>query len=81
MKINMIKSQLKRFEIFQDESKIFVKIPSIIDLDELDCKDEGVVFHTIDEVEYENTISSDSTILECDINKLDSEDLLHLLTE
>jgi hypothetical protein len=80
-KIDMIKSQLKHFEIFQDHHTVFVKIPSVIDIEQFGYKGTDILFHTVDEIESENSFSDSDTVLECDIEKINSEALLYLLTK
>ena len=80
-KMNMIKSQLKRFEIFQYKRKLFVKVPALIDLNNLKYKESDILFYTVDEIEDNNSISDDISILECDINKINGENLLNLIAE
>lgn len=80
-KIDMIKSQLKHFEIFQDDNKVFVKIPSMMDLNELSYQGSDILFHTIDEIENDNSVSNDMTVIEIDIHTTNREGLLSLLSE
>lgn len=80
-KIDMIKSQLKYFEIFQDHHKVFVKIPSTIDIEQLSYKGSNTFFHTLNEIESDNSFAESLRVLECDIEKINRKELLYLLTE
>lgn len=80
-KLDMMKSQLKHFEMFQEHHKVFIKIPSIIDIEQLDCNDANTFIHAIDELESDNSHADSLIVLECDVDKINGEELLYLLTE
>jgi len=47
----MVKSQLKYFKMFQYDYKVYVKISSILDIEQLRYKGTAILFYTIDEIE------------------------------
>jgi len=80
-KLDMIKSQLKHYEMFQDHHKVFIKIPSMIDIEQLDYNESNILFHAIDELESDNSHSNSLIVLECDVDRINGKDLLYLLTK
>jgi len=80
-KLDMMKSQLKHYEMFQDHHMVFIKIPSMIDIEQLEYNESNILFHAIDELESDNSHADSLIILECDVDRIGGKDLLYLLTK
>jgi len=80
-KLDMIKSQLKHYEMFQEHHTVFIKIPSMIDIEQLEYNESNILFHVIDELESDDSHADSLIVLECDVDRIDGKGLLYLLTK